>query len=107
MSPWAATTTKFDQLRELGRSRPMTGREIQVQSDRVFFQQHRPELQAGQHWAGRGKDGQLHLMPHSSAAADMMMAVDQATRVEQQPQRYLAGELKAEQRRFGQLRAAR
>ena len=72
--------------------RPATAREIQLQNDREFFHAHRDQLQ-GQNWAQRGRDGQLHLREHSSKAADMMMAIDQTTRVEAAPLHYMAGEL--------------
>jgi len=73
--------------------RPMSPRETQAQRDREFFHAHRGEVQGGQNWAMRGRDGNLHLREHSWPAADMMMAVDSATRVEAQPLHYMAGEL--------------
>ena len=74
-------------------TRPATAREFQVQRDREFFHNHRAALQGGQNWAGRGWNGQLHLRPHSSQAADMMMAIDRTTRIEAAPLHYLAGEI--------------
>lgn len=74
------------QLKQLARQR-------QVNNDQAFFREHRSEIQKGQTWAGRGKDGQLHLLPHSSMSADMMMAVDRTTRIENAPGQYLRGEI--------------
>lgn len=74
-------------------SRYPSEREVRLAKDKIFFEQHRGEFESGKNWAGRDREGQLHLLPHSSAAADIFCAVDQATRVEKQPSRYFAGEV--------------
>lgn len=81
--------THSDQLAQL----KQFARQQQVSRDQAFFREHRAALQGGGNWAGRDRAGQLHLLPHSSKTADMMMAIDRSTRVENAPGQYLLGEL--------------